>query len=559
MSSVGDFLLRRLDARTLRGTEPGPYRLRTDRDLRVPMDDGVELLADLIRPVRPPGRTDLPDPADLPTIVIRGPYGRRGVTAPDGRILAYHGFTTVFVSCRGTHGSGGEFRPQLDEEHDGLATHRWVRRQPWFTGRLATVGGSYLGFTQWAAQAALERADPAAAPEACVLFITMPDFGTSIWDTGAFALRSSLHWARLMELQKDGGPGALRLLLPSPRLNRAFGVVPVTDADAAAIGRHVPWFQDWLRHDQLTDEYWAGQSHTADVPDVTAAVFMGTGWYDIFLPWQLRSYAQLVAAGRPPQLTVGPAGHAVTGRLWAEAIEFLKDRFEVAPTKRAAPVRVFRTGANTWHDAPSWPPPGTVDRTWFLHDGGGLAVQAPAGGRTRFRYDPADPTPANGGTALGLPPGPMDNRDQERRADIAVFRSAPLPARVDVAGEPVAHVRFRSSAPSFDVFVRLTDVHPDGPAMTVGDGMRRVRPADAAATDVEGFTVVRVPLWPTCHSFAPGHRIGLQVSSGAHPIYARNPGSGAVVFGPAEMVVAQQEISHEGPTASRIDLPVTEW
>ena len=85
------------------------------------------------------------------TILLRGPYGRsRG--GQSGRQVvrqrwAYH---VVFQSCRGTFGSGGTFEPMVREVDDGHDTVEWLRGQPWFDGRLATLGLSYLGFTQWA-------------------------------------------------------------------------------------------------------------------------------------------------------------------------------------------------------------------------------------------------------------------------------------------------------------------------------------------------------------------------------------------------------------------------
>ena len=57
---------------------------------------------------------------------------------------------------------------------------------------------------------------------------------------------------------------------------------------------------------------------------------MISGWYDLFLPLQLRDYARLVAAGRPPRLTVGPWGHGsprMKVEAVAEAAEFLKEQF----------------------------------------------------------------------------------------------------------------------------------------------------------------------------------------------------------------------------------------
>lgn len=79
-----------------------------------------------------------------------------------------YGFTVAVQSCRGTAGSGGVFVPRVNEQRDCMDAHRWVRKQLWFTGKLVTLGESYVGFTQWAAAAALWRDDPANAPDAAV-------------------------------------------------------------------------------------------------------------------------------------------------------------------------------------------------------------------------------------------------------------------------------------------------------------------------------------------------------------------------------------------------------
>jgi putative CocE/NonD family hydrolase len=67
---------------------------------------------------------------------------------------------------RGSFGSGGVFEPGHGEVQDGADTVSWPRRQPWFTGSFATVGGSYLGFTQLAL-----LADP--PPELTTAVVTM--------------------------------------------------------------------------------------------------------------------------------------------------------------------------------------------------------------------------------------------------------------------------------------------------------------------------------------------------------------------------------------------------
>ena len=220
----------------------------------------------------------------------------------------------------------------------------------------------------------------------------------------------------------------LAMVRPDPKLGRAFGVLPLSAGDTAAAGppgRLVPGLG--RPRDDSTDEYWTQQSHTASVPDVTAPVYMITGWYDIFLPWQLRNYAQLAAAGRPPRLTIGPWGHVSAGM---GAPGGRRDRrvpqgaFAGAPSERPAPVRAYLTGAEQWHDLPSLAAAGLAAQAWYLHAAGRLDRAAADGGVTTYTYDPDDPTPAVGGPSLlpELRPG------RQRRAR-APRRRGRLPRR----------------------------------------------------------------------------------------------------------------------------------
>lgn len=540
------------------GAPAGPFDIEIRQDLRVPMDDGVELLADLISPV---GETD----PRLPTVVIRGPYGRRGRVATEATALAHEGFTVLFQSCRGTWGSPGTFRPQLDEQADGIATHRWVRAQPWFTGTIATYGASYMGYTQWAVAGHLLTTERELAPDALSLVTTMPDFGAETWQHGAFALRNSLTWSRMMTLMARGGAAMIGILLPGKKLVRGYAALPLGDGDTVATGAPVSWYQDWLTHEDLRDDYWTQQSHTASVADVGIPVSMTTGWYDIFLPAQLRNHATLVARGNAPQLTIGPWGHvskALTPAAIADTVSFLKATFTDAANTRPAPVRAYQTGAEEWHDLATWPPAAVTTRPHHLRAGGHLTAEPPAGDSapTSYAYDPTAPTPSVGGPSLDPDSEPVDNAAHERRDDVVIFTAEPVSAPIDLAGEPVAHIRFRSSATSADIFVRLCDVHPDGRSITVCDGIRRIGGRGTAGLDPEpdadGILDVEVRLWPTYHRVLPGHRLRLQVSSGAYPRYARNLGSAEPALSAAEPHVATQEVFHDAVHASRIDLPV---
>ena len=155
---------------------------------------------------------------------MRGPYGRRGLPVEilTGLYAAY-GYQVVLQSTRGSFGSGGDFDPGHHEVDDGADTVAWLRAQPWFDGRFATVGSSYMGFTQWAL-----LVDP--PPELTTAAIVMGphDFGEIMWGTGAFALRDALGWNFQVAHQESGGTfrRAARTVTTSWRLRDELRKLP---------------------------------------------------------------------------------------------------------------------------------------------------------------------------------------------------------------------------------------------------------------------------------------------------------------------------------------------
>src|SRR5580700_2848813 len=103
------------------------------RGLRIPLRDGVELAADLYLP----SLAGAAEPGG--TLLVRGPYSRSlALSVPMARIFATRGYQVLFVSSRGTFGSGGQFDPARTEAADGQDVVAWMRQQPWFTGAFAT-------------------------------------------------------------------------------------------------------------------------------------------------------------------------------------------------------------------------------------------------------------------------------------------------------------------------------------------------------------------------------------------------------------------------------------
>jgi uncharacterized protein len=63
-------------------------------------------------------------------------------------------------------------------------------------------------------------------------------------------------------------------------------------------------------------------------------------------------------------------------------------------------------------------------------------------------------------------------------------------------------------------------------------------------------------MWPTANTFRAGHRIRLQVSSGAHPLFNRNAGTGEPLATGANLRSADQEVFHDPEHPSSLALHV---
>jgi putative CocE/NonD family hydrolase len=508
-------------ARRMRLHRPQTADVVCERDLRVPMDDGAVLLADrwVARATRERAQ---------PTVLVRSPYGRRGALGVIfGRLAAERGLQVLIQSVRGTFGSEGRFSP-FDERADGLATLRWIREQAWHRERIGMLGPSYLGLVQWAV-----AADGGEDLAALAIQVSASQFHGQTYAGGSFSLETAAQWLVLVAGQ-ERRLAPVTIIRALRRLPDMLAQFPLAEIDALATGAEVAWFREGLASTQRQDPYWAARDYADGVGEVSARVQLIGGWYDIFLPWMLEDFSRLQAAGRDTQLIVGPWTHAAPELLAAalrEGLGWLRagllgdERLVRAPA-----VRIRLTGepaGDRWREFPRWPPPGTSERRWWLAGGGRLQQSEPgsgAEGSDRYRYDPAEPTPSVGGPGLLARLPVQDNRSLEARRDVLTYTSEPLPAPLEAIGPVRVELWARASSPYFDLFARVCDVDATGASWNVCDALQRVYPGLFEQTG-ESWRVA-FELWPMAHRFAGGHRIRLQVSSGAHPRYGRNPGTG---------------------------------
>jgi uncharacterized protein len=507
--------------------------------LRAPMRDGVDLIADHYEPATS-------NPAG--TILVRGPYGRGWpFSALFAAVYASRGYHVVVQSVRGTFGSGGEFSPMVNEIPDGIDTAAWLRDQPWFTGSFATIGLSYLGFTQWAL-----LTDPPPEMKAAVITVGPHDLSAPRWGDGSFGLNDFLGWSDLVAHQEESGMvrAGIRQLRARRALARATNGLPVGEAGRALLRTGARWYESWLEHPEHGDPHWSPlQLHKA-LDTVEIPVLLQTGWQDLFLEQTLAQYRHLRKRGVDVALTVGPWTHTQmllkgAPTVVGESLDWLGAHLSGGRTSRS-PVRVY-VKATGWLDLPDWPP-AMPERVLFLQPAGRLGdVEPGADARaSTFTYNPADPTPTVGGRMLAPEGGYRKDAKLAERPDVLNFTGEPLPSDLCVVGAPVIELSHSCDNPYNDLFIRISEVDAKGASHNVSDGYRR-------GTTTSG--TVRIELDAIAHRFRAGSRIRVLVAGGSHPRFARNLGTSEPMISGRHMMVATHTVHLGDGGTSRLVLP----
>jgi putative CocE/NonD family hydrolase len=124
------------------------------------------------------------------------------------------------------------------------------------------------------------------------------------------------------------------------------------------------------------------------------------------------------------------------------------------------------------------------------------------------------------------------------------------------------HLWARSSAPDTDFVAQLVDVHPDGYACNLTDGIIRARYHRFAQGEAPSLIVpeqtyaYEIDLWATGNVFQKGHRIRLDITSSNFPRWDRNPNTGHDFGTDDELTTTRQTILHDATHPSHILLPI---
>lgn len=570
-------------------SQPG-FAVMVERDWMIPMRDGVRLATDLYRPETR---------ETVPLILIRTPYQKTMIELT-ARFYARLGYAVAVQDCRGRFKSEGVWEPFVNEAHDGFDTIEFLASQPFCSGKVGMIGGSYLGWVQW--WAAREK-----PPHLVTIIpnVSPPDPLYNIpYEYGVFFLLGAIWWAEVVESEATADlSGAVLTRIGERKYTKLLKTLPVIDLDKKIFGHENTFWRKWIEH-PMQDEYWDRASFHDRLCQVKIPVFHQSGWFDGDGIGTKLNYLAMRDCGHPFQkLVLGPWGHTDTAvrsdgerDFGPRAIidlqtEYLRwfDRWlkgvENGIDKEPL-VRLFVMGDNRWLEGERYPLPGTKMRPYYFSsqrganglEGDGILVVEPPkkkGAHDAFVYDPEDPTPnPYFYEAPETNPGDSPMPEEERKAahqehahsvlssrkDILVYRTPPLEKPLTFAGPIEATLVASTSAPDTDWFVRLVEIDENGKSFFLVEGKIRARYRKSMRKQEllkPGEVVTyRIDMWHTAITVPVGHRLQVEVASASFPVFSRNLNTGGNCENEARFVKAEQRIFHDPGRLSFVSLPL---
>jgi len=575
-----------------------------DFDVPARMSDGTTLRANIYRPA---------GEGKWPVLLTRLPYGKDfpiGNSVMDAAQVARQGYVVIVQDTRGRFTSEGEWDPFRNEGLDGVDTIEWAARLPYSDGNVGMYGASYFGFTQWAA-----AVHQPPALKAMIPYITWNDPLNGVLFRGGTLELGAANWPLqmgldvLMRRHRDNADSQVlgrAIYILAQEIDalgtRGYWSLPLKDFAPVKQQDIAPSFFEVVER-SMDREQVEPMTILGKHENVTVPTFNVGGWYDIFLKDTLENFKIMRYQGSTPEarqskLLIGPWIHGGVmnpiGEInfgFGATAAFIDLQIDLVSLQirwfdhwlkgkdtgmlGEAPIKLFIMGANVWRDEQEWPLARAVEARYYLHSkghanilhgDGSLSTESPgAEAFDQYTYDPANPVITCGGALLmspEYPAGPFNQRSTEGREDVLVYTTPVLEQDVEVTGPISVHLWAVSSAPDTDFVTRLVDVHPNGYAQNLTDGIIRTRYRNFAQGEAPSLIEpgkayeYEIDLWATSNVFKAGHHIRLDVTSSNFPRWDRNPNTGHDFGVDDELAVAHQTILHDREHPSYVVLPI---
>ena len=566
-----------------------------EKNVPAVMKDGTTLYADVFRPE---------GEGKYPVLLQRTPYNKAFLPLTtivlDPITAAHAGYVVIIQDVRGRFESGGEpFYIYKNEYQDGYDSVEWAASLPYSNGNVGMYGLSYKGMTQFQA-AAMQP------PHLKAIFPITWGTDVFMYRGGALELGLLISWSlatigpnavvRAKKGKEDFGREFMKLVYSIDHIEEdAFNQLPIQDSHWLKLGDGFASFvYDILEH-ELRDEYHQEIGVKEKSERINVPVFGMAGWYDLLLgqdldhyeTWKHKKNTKLMIgpwahAGFAPQvgeLNFGLSASSLLLELKTDLTSLQLKWFDywLKGVKNGvmdeAPVKIFVMGENKWRDEQEWPLRRTVYTPFYFHSNGRANTKEGDGSLSlklpqeesfdSYVYDPANPVPSLGGNHLlpaNYPRGPIDQQHLEAREDILVYTSEALAEDLEVTGPVKVILYASSSAVDTDFTAKLVDVHPNGKAINIADGIIRAkyREKNQPASLITPNEVYRyeIDLLATSNVFKKGHMLRVEITSSNFPRFDRNTNTGESGKDSKELISAFQRIYHNEKYPSHILLPV---
>jgi uncharacterized protein len=579
----------------------------------VPMRDGVRLNTFVFLPQVGGSR--------FPVILQRTPYG---ITLPQGqrvtdctkgwlpdpqaplrgailrgwREIVRRGYAAVYQDCRGRYGSEGEDHVYGDDAKDGFDTLEWIASEPW-TNHLVGLSGSSAAATT--ALAAASQHHPTARAffaqvggssiyddvvyegqsiemERLWLWVANNIAGLSTSHREAVAQRFGLTAAKL-QAAADSARTRYTALVAAQRANPPFIAsaewmhLPLSGYPDFSVCQ--PYLDQILRH-PAPDEFRSLHNFR---PTINLPGFHVTTWFDIFQTSVVAAFTELHTRVSNQRLWIGPNSHGFVyeRNFWPRDPYFewfdhwlkgehtqIMEEAAVFYSPRAWVTNEKTYVANDWRHSENWPPVGTVQPKFYLTGDGRLSTRGPGGEARTYIYDPRQPIPTLGGRNMLIEAGPRDQRPVQALPNYGLcYNSEVLEQDLTIAGSVDVTLHIQSNCPDTDFVAKLIELHADGRAMLLMDGVVRAMYRDATAGPQRlapgQVYPLTIHLGNIHHTFTAGSRVQVDITSSNFPRRVRNTNSGNPILAndtTADIRIATNSVHHREGQPSFLLLPV---
>lgn len=536
--------------------------------------NGVELTLTIVRPKK--------SAHHLPTAMQFTIYADERSHLTTAIHAAAHGYIGLIANSRGKRLSTNTIAPWEHEGEDAAAVIEWISQQPWSNGEVVMYGGSYNGFTQWAAAKHMPKALKAMAPYTAASMITGLPYENNI------VLTANYEWAFHVTNNNTMddtvyADWAKRTELLSRFYKSGLPITRLPDID----GTPNPWWQRWMSHPDFDSYYQSMVPVGEEYRRVTIPVLTVTGYFDggqiSALDYMKRHERYNPDANHT--LLIGPYSHGTAqGKVWQtysnyklDPVALDKDTEEVVfgwfdhllfnkdiPKLVSHPVNYQLMGSNQWRHAESLASLNAQGTEYYLSttpQANGnyalLTAQEPMAASVKMTVDMADRT-----TQRNVSPWPIIQQEIIDDGGL-IYITDPFTSSMELAGAITGNIVISTNKQDVDIGYNFYAVSAEGDVFHLNTYQSRASYAHSMRqrqllTPGKKTSLPIVNARMTAKLLEPGSRLAIVLNVNKNQNAQVNHGSGKPVNNES-MADAGEPLVIKWHNDTQIKLPLKPW